>query len=169
MLGLTSVFFAVTGVLSECGFASTLIRKQDRTEKDINTVFWFNVGMSLLMSVILFLCAPFFVQFFQQPALLWLTRASAVMMFLNSFSSVHWTLYTARRDFKTPAIIQSITAMLSMPLCIGLAYAGWGVWSMMTSSIFSGLLSLVIVWYISPWLCSPVWPLCPNYRCPSPV
>lgn len=151
LLGLTSIFFAVAGVLSECGFASALIRKQDRTEKDINTVFWFNVGMSLLMSIMLFLSAPLFVQFFQQPALLWLTRASAVMMFLNSFSSVHWTLYTARRDFKTPAIIQSITAMLSMPLCIGLAYAGWGVWALMTQSIFSGILSLSVVWFISPW------------------
>lgn len=151
ILGLTTIFFAIAGQLASCGFGAALIRKQDRTEEDINTMFWFNAGMSLLMSIILFLCAPLFVAFFNQPALLWLTRASACMMFFNSLSSVHWTLYTARRDFKTPAIIQTIIAICSMPLCIGLAFAGWGSWAIMTQGIFSGLTSLIVIWLVSPW------------------
>lgn len=151
ILGLTTIFFAIAGQLASCGFGAALIRKQDRTEEDINTMFWFNAGMSLLMSLILFLCAPLFVAFFNQPALLWLTRASACMMFFNSLGSVHWTLYTARRDFKTPAIIQTIIAICSMPLCIGLAFAGWGSWAIMTQGIFSGLTSLIVIWLVSPW------------------
>lgn len=151
ILGLTGIFFAIAGQLSSCGFGAALIRKQDRTEEDINTMFWFNAGMSLLMGITLFLCAPLFVDFFHQPALLWLTRASAIMMFINSFGSVHWTLYSARRDFKTPAIIQTIVAIFAMPLCLGLAYAGWGTWALMTQGIFSGLTSLTIVWFVSPW------------------
>jgi len=151
ILGLTAIFFAIAGQLASCGFGTALIRKQDRTDADINTMFWFNAAMSLLMSIILFLCAPLFVAFFNQPALLWLTRASACMMFFNSLGSVHWTLYSARRDFKTPAIIQSIIAICSMPLCIGLAYAGWGSWAIMTQGIFSGLAGLVVIWIVSPW------------------
>lgn len=151
ILGLTTIFFAIAGQLASCGFGAALIRKQDRTEEDINTMFWFNAGMSLLMSLILFLCAPLFVAFFNQPALLWLTRASACMMFFNSLGSVHWTLYAARRDFKTPAIIQTIIAICSMPLCIGLAFAGWGSWAIMTQGIFSGLTSLIVIWLVSPW------------------
>ena len=151
ILGLTAIFFAVASQLSECGFGAAIIRKQDRTEEDINTMFWFNSGMSLLMSVILFLSAPLFVTFFNQPALLWLTRASACMMFFDSLGCIHWILYSARRDFKTPAIIQTIVAVCSMPLCIGLAYADWGSWAIMTQGIFTGLSSLVIVWVISLW------------------
>lgn len=151
VLGLTGIFFAIAASLANCGFGSALIRKQDRTEEDINTMFWFNSGMSFLMSMVLFLCAPLFVSFFNQPALLWLTRASAVMMFLNSLGSVHWTLYAARRDFKTPAVVTSVISALSMPLCVGLAYAGWGYWALMAQSIFSGLVSLITIWIISPW------------------
>lgn len=151
ILGLTAIFFAIAGSLASCGFGSALIRKQDRTEEDINTMFWFNAGMSLLMGITLFLCAPLFVNFFHQPALLWLTRASACMMFFNSLSSVHFTLYSCRRDFKTPAIVQTCITILSMPLCIGLAYAGWGSWAIMTQGIFTGLTSLIIIWIVSPW------------------
>lgn len=151
ILGLTTIFFGIANNLSSCGFGTALIRKQERTEKDINTVFWFNVIMSFLLAGVLFLCAPLFVIFYDQPALLWLTRASAIMMFLSSFSGVHYTLYHARRDFKTPAVIQTTVAMLSMPICVALAYIGWGYWALMAQSIFSGLASLSVVWIVSPW------------------
>lgn len=151
ILGLTAIFFGIANNLINCGFGTALIRKQDRTDEDINTVFWFNVAMSFLFGCVFYFSAPLFVLFFDQPALLWLTRASAVMMFLNSFAGVHYTLYNARRDFKTPAIIQTSISIISMPICVSLAYLGWGYWALMTQGIFSGLASLIAIWIISPW------------------
>ena len=157
ILGLTAIFFSIGAQLQDCGFGSSLIRNIHRTEKDINTVFLTNVAMSCLISSTLWFSAPLFVEFFHQPALLWLTRASALMMFLNSTGSVHWTLYTCRRDFKTPAILRTITTLVAMPFTIWAAYAGWGYWALMTQSLISGLLSLVCVWYLSPWKPSFLW------------
>lgn len=151
IMGLTAIFFAVAGVLASAGFGTALIRKIDRTEDDINTMFWFNLGMSALMALLLWCAAPWFVDFFRQPLLLWLTRISAVMMFLNSSASVHWCLYSCRRDFKTPAIVNTITAIIGMPVCLGLAYCGFGVWSLSIQGVVTGLVNLSIVWVISPW------------------
>lgn len=151
ILALTAVYFAIAAQLASAGFGSALIRKIDRTEEDINTMFWFNAGMSLLLSLLLFAAAPWFAEFFSQPELVPLTRVSAGMMFLNSFASVHWTLYTCRRDFKTPALIQSAVAILSMPVCLTLAFMGWSFWSVVMQGVFSGVLNLVIVWKVSPW------------------
>lgn len=151
IVGLTAIFFAIAGQLAQAGFGSALIRKIDRTEEDCSTMFWFNVGMSFLVSLVLFLLAPWFTRFYNQPELLWLTRASAINMFISSTSSVHWVLYSARRDFKTPAIINSVTTLAGMPVCLGLAWLGWGVWALMWQGIFTTLLSLSIVWVVSPW------------------
>ena len=151
IVGLTAVFFAVANALAMAGFGVALIRKQDRTEADINTMFWFNLGMSLVLSVTLFLLAPWFADFYQQSELLWLTRVSAIMMLLSSSVGVHWTLYQCRRDFRTPAIVNTITAVAGMPVCLVLAWLGWGVWALMWQSVFSSLLTFVIVWFISPW------------------
>ncbi|MBR5523373.1 MAG: lipopolysaccharide biosynthesis protein [Akkermansia sp.] len=151
ILGLTSIFFAFAGQLQECGFGTALIRKQDRTDEDICTVFWFNVAMSFIFSLALFLAAPWFVWFFDQPALLNLTRVSALLMFLGSTGSVHWTLYNARRDFKTPAIVSMCTTLVAMPFTIWAAYAGWSYWAPMLQGIITGLLGLITVWIISPW------------------
>lgn len=151
ILGLTAIFFAVAAQLKDSGFGSALIRKQNRTEVDCSTVFWFNVGMSLLLSLILCLVAPWFADFYGEPALVNLTRVSALMLLLNSTGSVHWSLYAARRDFKTPAVVGMVTSLIAMPCCIWAAYAGWSYWAVLMQGIISETLSLIIVWIISPW------------------
>lgn len=151
ILGLTAIFFAIAGQLQQCGFGAALIRKQDRTNEDICTVFWFNVAMSLVLSSALFLAAPWFAWFFDQPALTDLTRVSALMMFLNSTVSVHMTLYQARRDFKTPAIVSMCVSLVAMPFTIWAAYAGWSYWAPMLQGVITGILTLLIIWIVSPW------------------
>lgn len=151
ILGLTAIFFAVATQLAEAGFGTALIRKIDRTEADINTMFWFNAAMSLLMALSLCAASPWFADFFNQPDLVPLTCVSAGLMFLNSFVGIHWTLYTCRRDFKTPALIQAAVAIFSMPVCLILAYLGWSYWSVVIQGVCSGVLQLLVVWYISPW------------------
>lgn len=157
ILALTSIFFSVAGQLQNCGFGAALIRKQDRTHIDNCTVFWYNVGMSALLSTCIFLAAPWFAEFYNEPALLNLTRVSAVLMFLGSTSSVHYTLYSARRDFKTPAIIGMICTLVPMPFTIWAAYSGWSYWALMVQSVISSLLSLTIIWIVSPWKPSFKW------------
>ncbi len=151
IIGLTSIFFAIANQIKDCGFGTALLRKQDRTEADINTVFWFNVGMSVVGCVALCLAAPWFADFFDTPALVELTYVSALMLLLNSTVMVHWTLYSARRDFKTTAIVSTIATIVPMPFTVWAAFAGWSYWAMVFQGVASGLLSLIVIWTISPW------------------
>lgn len=151
ILGLTGLFFALANSLKEAGLGSALIRKLDRTDEDTCTVFWFNMAANFVMAALFWLAAPWFAAFFDQPALLWLTRVSAVMMFLNASASVHWALYSARRDFKTPAVISIISTIVAIPVTLYTAYIGWSYWAVMLQGVVSGLLSLIMVWIVSPW------------------
>ncbi len=151
ILGLTGLFFAIASSLKEAGLGAALIRKQDRTEADINTVFWYNIAANLVVAVVFWFAAIWFADFFHQPALLWITRVSAAMMLLGATGSVHWALYAARRDFKTPAIIGIATTLTVMPITLYLAYTGWSYWAMMMQGVIQGLLSLAVIWIVSPW------------------
>lgn len=151
IVGLTAIFFAVAAQLKDAGFGSALIHKQDRTEEDCSTVFWFNVGMSALLALALFLAAPWFADFYHEPALKNVTRVSALMLLLNSTAGVHWSLYSARRDFKTPALVGMTTTLVAMPFTIWAAYEGWSYWSLILQGVISGLLSLIVIWIVSPW------------------
>lgn len=126
ILGLTAIFFAVAGCLAEAGFGAALIRKSDMTDEDVDTMFWFNLLMSFVLSLTLFLLAPWFASFYQQPELLWLTRVSAVMMLMMSTTNVHKTLFQRRRDFKTLAKIGMLSAFSGMPILSVAGMAGLG-------------------------------------------
>lgn len=151
ILGLTAIFFAVAATLQNAGFGAALIRKQDRSQADNSTVFWFNVGASAFFSLLLVWAAPWFASFFNQPALVDLTRVSALMMFLQSTAGVHQALYSARRDFKTPAIISMVSTLAAMPFTVWAAYAGWSYWAPVLQGVVSGALSLLLIWILSPW------------------
>ena len=151
LTGLTSIFFAIASTLASSGLGMALIRKTDYSEVDADTMFWFNLAASFVFSGILFLMAPWFVSFFHQPDLLWMTRISAIIMFLNSTAGVHMALFSRVRNFRTPAITSMVGAIVGIPVCLILAYLGYGVWSLVTQGVVSSLIVLILVWRYSPW------------------
>lgn len=157
ILGLTAIFFSVANVLRDAGIGSALIRKQERSEEDCSTMFWFNWAASCAFGGLLYLLAPWFAEFYSQPELLWLTRVSALVMCVCGTTGVHMALYAAKRDFRTPAILQTISAVLPMPVCIWAAYEGWGVWALLLQQVLGALLLLALVWWRSPWYPRLMW------------
>lgn len=58
LVGMLTIFLAVSQSLIDSGFSQALIRKQNRTEVDNSTVFYFNIACrSCTLSVILYLRA----------------------------------------------------------------------------------------------------------------
>ena len=155
LMGLTSIFFTAAGTLATGGFGSALIRKQNYSKEDASTLFWFNLGMGLLLALGLFFSAPWLAAFFEAPQLSNLVRASALIVLLNSSISTHMAHYMARRQFKAPALICLGAALVAMPLCLVLAWQGWGVWAYMVQGLASALLTVVLFWCICPW--RPSW------------
>ena len=69
LVGMLAIFLAVTQSLIDSGFSQALIRKQDRTELDNNTVFYFNIIVSILLYFLLFAIAPWVADFYKEPQL----------------------------------------------------------------------------------------------------
>lgn len=158
LMGLTAIFFTTAGTLAAAGFGNALIRKQNSTAEDADTMFWFNLGMGFLIALLFFLSAPWLAAFFEAPQLCSLVRASALIVLLNSAVNVHMAHYMARRQFKIPALICLGSALVAMPLCMLLAWRGWGVWAYMAQGCTSAVLTAVLFWCICPW--RPGWRFC---------
>ena len=65
--GVLAIFIALAGILIDSGFASALIRKKNATQADYSTIFYFNLGFSLVLYAILFFSAPYIAIFFDMP------------------------------------------------------------------------------------------------------
>ena len=152
LLGLIAIFTAICGCFISAGFGSALIRKKDATEDDYNTVFIFNLVMSILLYWAMFFCAPFIADFFGRQELIDLTRVSSLGMIIGSLAMVQRIRLTKRIDFKTQAKITVSSAVIRGVVGITTAFIGWGVWALVAQELASGITSTILLWFFNRWI-----------------
>lgn len=84
LVGMLAIFIAVSQSLIDSGFSQALIRKQDRSEVDNSTVFYFNIGVGIILYFLLFFSAPLIARFYNEPILTPITRAIGLSLVFNS-------------------------------------------------------------------------------------
>lgn len=151
LIGMLAIFLAVAQSLIDSGFSQALIRKQDRTDVDNSTVFYFNIVVSSALYLILFIAAPFVADFYNQPELTSVMRVVCLGVILNSLAVVQRALLTVRIDFKTQAKASLSAAVISGCIGIVLAYCGFGVWSLVVQQLLNLSVNTLLLWIFSKW------------------
>ncbi len=151
LMAIIMIFIAVFNSIVDSGFSSALVRKNNATERDYNTIFWFNLGISGLFFVILYFIAPFISQFFNKPELTNITRVMGVVILINGFAIIQRTLLTKSIDFKTQTKVSIISTATSGCVGISMAYCEYGVWSLVGQQITKQLLNTLLLWVFSKW------------------
>ncbi|WP_278810058.1 oligosaccharide flippase family protein, partial [Obesumbacterium proteus] len=103
LIGMLAIFIAIGQVFIDSGFSSALIRKNDRSDIDYSTAFYFNILVALLFYIVLFIISPFISDFYQQPELMPLTKVIGLSLIINSFTLVPRTMLTVSMNFKAQA------------------------------------------------------------------
>ena len=93
IVGVLAIFSAIAGDLQSAGFTQALINIKKPTDRDYNSVFWFNVLVSVVMYAILFLAAPLIALFFHQPVLTNVSRFLFLAFFTVSGSTPHRIIF----------------------------------------------------------------------------
>jgi O-antigen/teichoic acid export membrane protein len=151
LIGILTVFIALSQTFIESGLGMGLIQRQDRTDIDFSTLFVFNIGVSSFVYLLLFFLAPYISTFFQQPQLTDLTRVLGLSLFLNAFAIVQRTKLTIVIDFKTFAKSNVIGMVLGGVCGVIAAKNDCGVWSLVIQTLVGSLASTGSLWFLSKW------------------
>lgn len=155
IIGMLAIFMAISQTIIDSGFSKALIQKQDRTEIDFSTAFYFNIVVGLVCYLILFLASPYVAVFFNEPILKDVLRVLAINLFLNSLVVVPVAKLSIKVDFKTLSKASIISTILSGALGIVLAYRGIGVWALVVQSVSHSFVNVVLLWCLLKW--RPQW------------
>jgi len=151
MVAMLTVFTAIAGVFINSGFSSALIRKNDRTQVDCSTVYWFNVFMAVLCYWILFFGAPLVAQFYGIAELCPVLRVSSLGLVIGAMVGVHRTLLNAEMNFKALTIYNISGVAVSGVVGVILAYYGFKVWALVFQGLTHCVISSVFVWRKVRW------------------
>ena len=155
LIGMLTIFIAISQSFIDSGFRQTLIRKQNCTQADYSTVFFFNIVVGFLFYFLLFISAPSIGFFFNEPILKDLIKVLGLGLIINSLTIIQSTLLTKRIDFKLQAKISVIAAIISGIISIFLAFTGWGVWSLVALTLIKNSINLILLWIWNKW--KPMW------------
>lgn len=157
VVGMVGIFFAIAQTFIDSGFGSALIRRNDCTDEDYSTAFYFNVIVGLICCILLSVSSPYIADFFDTPILKDLIKVMSLNMLISSFAIVHGTKLTHSVDFKSQSMVNLVTAIIAGAFGILMAYKGFGVWSLVLQNMVASVLRVLLLITITRWLPSIVF------------
>ena len=142
------------GYFSDIGLAGALIQKKDRLEdSDLKTTFLIQQVLVILLLVVLYLLTPTLISYYQLTRegvfLLW---AFGLSLFLSSLKTIPSVILERKLEFTKLIIPQIVEAIVFNGLVIYLASQGFGLTSFTIAVIAQGVIGLVILYYLCPWV-----------------
>lgn len=151
VIGIITVFVAVSNTIIDGGFSVALIRRNDITDKDYNTVFVLNLVISIVLYAFLCLLASRIAIFFHEPQLERIIPIMSFLLIINALSIIQKTIFVKSIDFKTQAKISLISSISSGAVGILLAYNGFFIWSLVFQQLSRQFIVSILLWIFSSW------------------
>lgn len=155
VMAMVTIFIAISNSIVDSGFSNALIRKIKIERIDYNTVFYFNLVVSLFLYLVLFLCAPAISIFFKEPLLVDVMRVIGWILVINALAIIPRTILVRKVDFKTQTKVSLIASLSSGAIGICMALTGWGIWSLVGQQLSRQLLNTLFLWFFCRW--RPLW------------
>ena len=151
VMAMVSIFIAISNSIIDSGFSSALIRKVKVKPIEYNTVFYFNLLISLLLYICLFFISPFIALFFREPILCEVMRVIGLILIINALSIIPYTIFVREINFKTQTIISLIASVGSGVIGVWMAFSGQGVWSLVGQQLGRQCLNTLFLWFFCHW------------------
>ncbi len=151
IVGMLAIFTLLAGNLQDSGFGVALVNIKDIKHNDYNSVFWFNVGISLLLYLILYLCAPLIASFFHQPCLVSLSRFVFLGFIIASLCISPNAMLVRNLKMKEKAITSLSALLISGTVAVVMALKGFSYWSLATQQVLYNVIICFGRYYYTRW------------------
>lgn len=150
-IGMLLFFIAIAQTFVDSGFGSALIQKKHINDADINTVFFINMGMSVVGYSVLFISAPYIASFYEVPILCSLLRVQSLSLLISGVTIIQTVQLTKKMDFKTLSFCSIVGTLALAAAGILAAYFGCGVWSLVIRTLTGAVVTSLMLWLVNKW------------------
>lgn len=151
IVGMITIFIVISQTLTDAGFGSALIQKKNPTQTDFSTIFFWNLGLSVIIYLILFISAPIISHFFKLDLLCDVLRVLALGLIINGITAVQRIRLQKKLAFQTIAIVNLTSYTIGGVTAIIMAENGYGVWSLVYMQLVYGLCNIMLLWVTTKW------------------
>jgi O-antigen/teichoic acid export membrane protein len=150
-VALASVFVVFISLLVESGFGEAVIQRRQVSEVVLNTAFWVNNALGVALALITATSAGLLGRLFHQPELAPVLRALSLVFVLAALGSVPQALLRRGLGFRQIALRGVVATVAGGAVGVGMALAGFGVWSLVGQILANALVGTAVLWLACSW------------------
>lgn len=150
IVALVTVFVSFFNLLSDFGLGPAVVQNQTLTDDDIKSIFLFSILLGFLMAGLFYMSAPVIARFYNKTELVQISRLLSLSILLHTLNIIPKALLQKALKFKQIGILSLGVQIFSGIIAIYLAFAGYSYFALVYQSILSGLISLVLFYWLVP-------------------
>jgi len=152
--GLYAMVTTVTGFLwmfQDAGLSTATVQREKITHAQVSNLYWVNVGVGGVTTLIVAALAPVVAWFYREPRLVDITLVLSGTFLLASATVQYIALLNRQMRFGLVAMIYIVSALAGYLIGAGMALWGYGYWALVGAAVTQVAVRLVLAWLISGW------------------
>jgi O-antigen/teichoic acid export membrane protein len=151
LVGMVAVVTGFVGLFKDLGLSAATVQREEIGDAQVSTLFWVNVGVSLLVGVVTVALAPAVAWFYGEPRLAPVTLAYSVGFLFGGLTVQHEALLKRQMRFAVLAAAEVAALLASIVTTVVLAWRGFGYWSLVMGHLALSFVYMVAVWVVCGW------------------
>lgn len=155
LVALAWTFLIVAQYVQESGLGAALIFGRRNVEEAAACALVFAPAFALVLFGASYFAAPSLAGAFHESALTDVLRVMSLMLVVRSLAVAPAAILERALDFRSKTAADLGAALAQISVAVVLAFAGWGVWSLVFGHIAFSAVRTVALWLVVPWRPSP--------------
>lgn len=151
VVAIMNVFVILLLIFVHDGLGNALVQKKDSDQLDFSSMFWLNLGVSLIIYGAIFFTAPLIADFYGYPEITALIRVLALRIVVASVNSIQMAYIAKKMLFKFYFYSTLTSKLASGVLGVAMAFAGCGVWALVAQALGVTVFETLVLWFKVKW------------------
>ncbi len=134
------------------GLSVLTVQRQGITEQQVSNLFWINVSLGILLTILAMILAPVLTWFYHENQLTLIIYAMASTFFFTGLSIQHEALLRKEMRFKALVGLEVLALVASIGIALSLALYKANVWALVSMPIVAIVVKTIGLWLVVGWL-----------------
>lgn len=152
LVGMVTVVTGVFNLFRDAGLSLVTVQRPTITNDQLSTLFWINMLVGAILTLLSMAAAPALVAFYGEPRLFGVTIVMATGFLLNAAGVQHSALLQRQMRFGVMAAIEIVSLLISIVVGVGLAVSGFGYWALVAMAVALPGTATIGLWLTAGWL-----------------
>lgn len=135
LMALVTFVMGFMNLFNDMGLTSAILHKQNISEKEYASLYWINLGFSLVLYVLLLAVTHFISEFYNEQQLNILIPLLGLNLIISALGRMFKTIESKHLKFKQVTIFEVVAAVISLIFAIYLAINEYGVFTLIYSAL----------------------------------